>query len=76
MRRVTRVSLSHSERDLVAQEVGAMHQVSYSSCVSTFCRNEMKDRNYKRKKEKNGWPPLYFRWKFLTAPLNHSRDIE
>ena len=27
-RRVTRVSLSHSQRDLVAQEVGVMHQVS------------------------------------------------
>ena len=32
------VSLSHSQRDLVAQEVGVMHQVSYSSSVSTFCR--------------------------------------
>ena len=37
----------HSQRDLVAQEVGVMHQVSYSSSVSTFCRNEIKDRNYK-----------------------------
>ena len=36
-----------SERDLVAQEVGVMHQVSYSSSVSAFCRNEIKDRNYK-----------------------------
>ena len=36
VRRVTRVSLSHSQRDLVAQEVGVMHQVSYSSSVSTF----------------------------------------
>ena len=26
-------------RDLVAQEVGIMHQVSYPSSVSTFCRN-------------------------------------
>ena len=25
----------------------SMHQVSYSSPVSTFCRNEIKDRNYK-----------------------------
>ena len=47
VRRVTRVSLSHSQRDFVAQEVGVMHQVSYSSSVSTFCRNEIKDRNYK-----------------------------
>ena len=47
VRRVTRVSLSHSQRDRVAQEVGVMHQVSYSSSVSTFCRNEIKDRNYK-----------------------------
>ena len=35
VRRVTRVSLSHSQRDLVAQKVGVMHQVSYSSSVST-----------------------------------------
>ena len=41
------VSLSHSQRDLVAQEVSVMHQVSYSSSVSTSCRNEIKDRNYK-----------------------------
>ena len=47
VRRVRRVSLSHSQRDLVAQEVGVMHQVSDSSSVSTFCRNEIKDRNYK-----------------------------
>ena len=40
------MSLSHSKRDLVAQEVGVMHQVSYSSPVS-FCRKEIKDRNYK-----------------------------
>ena len=46
VRRVTRVSLSHSQRDLVAQDVGIMHQVSYSSSVSTFCLNEIKDRNY------------------------------
>ena len=31
---------------LVAQELGIMHQVSYSSSVSTFCQNEIKDRNY------------------------------
>ena len=42
MRRVTRVSLSHSHRDLVAQEVGVMHQVSYSSSVSTLIFVEMK----------------------------------
>ena len=41
------MSLSHSQRDLVAQDVGLMHQVSYSSSVSTFCQNEIKDRNYK-----------------------------
>ena len=28
-KRVTKVSLSHSQRDLLAQEVGVMHQVSY-----------------------------------------------
>ena len=37
--RVTRVRLSQSQRDLEAQEVGAMHQVSYSCSVSIFCRN-------------------------------------
>ena len=47
VRRVMRVSLSHLQRDLVAQEAGIMHRVSYSSSVSTFCRNEIKDRNYK-----------------------------
>ena len=41
------MSLSHSQGDLVAQEVGIMHQVSYSTSVSTFCQNEIKDRNYK-----------------------------
>ena len=45
VRRVIRVSLSHLQRGLVAQEVGIMHQVSYSSSVSTFCLNEIKDRN-------------------------------
>ena len=41
------MSLSHSQRELVAQEVGIMHQVSYSSSVSTLGQNEIKDRNYK-----------------------------
>ena len=41
------MSLSHLQRDLVAQEVGVMHQVSHSSSVSTFCSNEIKERNYK-----------------------------
>ena len=36
MSRVTRVCLSHSQKDRVAQEVGVVHQVSYSSSVSTF----------------------------------------
>jgi len=66
MRRV-RVSLSHVQRDLnVAYEVGIMyHLVSYSSSVSTFCQNEVKDRNYKSVQqhilvsfqEKNGCHP-------------------
>ena len=47
VRRRTRVSLSHSQRDLVAQEVAVMHQVSYSSSVSTFCLNEITDSNCK-----------------------------
>ena len=89
VRRVTRVSLS--QRDFVAQEVGVMHQVSYSSSVSTFCRNEIKDRNYKSVQQhifisfsfSGKWsppPPPYalchFRWKFSTAPLNHNREKE
>ena len=41
------MSLSHSQRDLVALEVGIMHQVSYSSSVSTLGQNEIKDRNYR-----------------------------
>ena len=63
MRRVMRVSLRHSKRDLVAQEMGAMHQVSRSSSVSTFCWNEIKDRNHKTVQhpflfqEKNVCPP-------------------
>ena len=52
----------HSQRDLVAQEMGVMNQVSHSSSVSTFCRSEIKDRNHKSIQhpflfqEKNGWP--------------------
>ena len=42
--RVTRASLSHLQRQLLAQEVGVMHQVSYSISVSIFCQNEIKDR--------------------------------
>ena len=45
--RVTRVSLSHLQIDLVAQEVGVMHPASYSTSASTFFRNEIKDRYYK-----------------------------
>ena len=47
MWRVMRVSLSHSQRDLVALEVGIMHQVLQSSSVSPFCQNEIKDRKKK-----------------------------
>ena len=47
VKRVMRVGLSHSQRDLVAQEVGIMNQVSYSSSLSTFFLNEIKDTNYK-----------------------------
>ena len=43
--RATRASLSHLQRDPGAQEVGIMQQVSYFSSASTFCRNEIKDRN-------------------------------
>ena len=87
--RVTRVSLSHLQRDLVAQEVSVMHRVSYSSSVSTFCRNEIKDRNYKSIQQhifisfsfsgKNWLPPMLddiFVGNFPQAPLNHSREKE
>ena len=36
VRRVTRVSLSHSQRDLVAQEVGVMHQVAHTSPLKSL----------------------------------------
>ena len=58
MRWVTRLSLRYSQRDLVAQELGVMHQVSYSSFVSTSCRNEKKDRNYE-------CPTAYFHFLFF-----------
>ena len=88
VRRVTRVSLSHSQRDLVAQEVGVMHQISYSSSVSTFCQNEIKDRNYKSVhrhvfssfsfsvKKCLAPPMLYviFVGNFPQPSLNHSRE--
>ena len=90
VRRVTRVSLSHSQRDLVAQEVGVMHQVSYSSSVTTFCRNKIKDRNYKSVQQHifisfpfsgKKWlaPPMLdviFVGNFPQPPLNHSREKE
>ena len=89
VRRVTRVSLSHSQRDLAAQEVGIMHQVSQSSSVSTFCQNEIKDRNKSIQQHifisfpfsgKEWLAPRYaqchFHWQFSTAPLNHSGKKE
>ena len=89
VRRVTRLSLSHPQRDLVAQEVGVMHQVSYSSSASTFCRNEIKDRNYKSVQqhiflsfifqEEHGWQLLCsmsFSLEIFHRPLNHSREKE
>ena len=83
VRGVTRVRLSHLQRDLVAQEVGVMHHVSYSSSVSTFCRNEIKDGNYKSIQQHifisfsfsgKKWlgPPYarcHFRWKFSYKTL-------
>ena len=84
VRRVTRVSLSHLQRDLEAQEVGVMHQISYSSSVSTFFSNEIKARSYKSiqwhilffRKKMAGFPyaRCHFRWEFSTVPLNHSRE--
>ena len=79
---VTRASLSHLQRQLLAQEVGIMHKVSNSSSVSIFCQNEIKDRIIRRAsksifsfpflfQKKNGLTPYacHFRWKFSTAPL-------
>ena len=87
-RRVTRVSLSHSQRDLVPQEVGVMHQISYSRSVSRFCRNEIKDKNYKSFQQHlfisfsfsgKRWlaPPMLdvvFVGNFQQPPPNHSRE--
>ena len=84
------MSLSHSQRDLAAQEVGIMHQVSQSSSVSTFCQNEIKDRNKKSiqqhifisfpfsGKEWLASPMLdvIFIGNFPQPPLNHSREKE
>ena len=67
-----------------------MHQVSYSSSVSTFCRNEIKDRNYKSVQQHifisfsfsgKKWlaPPMLdviFIGNFPQPPLNHSREKE
>lgn len=79
VRRVTRVSLSHSQRGLVAQVVGI-------NSVSTFCRNEMKDRNYSIFsfpfifQEKMVQLPIclmsFFVANFPQPPLNHSREKE
>ena len=87
-----RVSLSHSKRDLIAQELGVMRQVSYSSSVSTFFQNEINDRNYKSVQQhifisfsfsgKKKWlppPPMLdviFVENVPQAPLNHSREKE
>ena len=91
VRRLMRVRLSQSQRDLVTQELDVMHQVSYSSSVSTFCQNEIKDRNYYKSIQqhifisfsfsgKRWMAPTYAQchlcWKFSTAPLNHSREKE
>ena len=87
---MTRVSLSDSQRDLVAQEVGVIHEVSYSSSVSTFCRNEIKDRNYKSVKQHvfisfsfsgKKWLPrpmldVIFVGNFPQPPLNRSKEKE
>ena len=73
------MSLGHSQRDLVAQEVGIMHQVSYSSSVSTFCRNELKDRNITIRARTWLAPPtldVIFVANFPQPPLNHSREKE
>ena len=70
--------------------MGVMHQVSYSSSVSTFCRNEIKDRNYKSVQQHifisfsfsgKKWlaPPMLdviFVGNFPQPPLNHSREKE
>ena len=70
--RVKRVSLCHSQRDLVAQEVGVMHQVSYSSSVSTFCRNEIKDKNYKSRASNTIFSfSFLFQEKMAGPPMPH-----
>ena len=64
------MSLNHSHRDLVAKEVGVMHQVPQSSSVSTFCRNEIKDRNnYHKSVLKHIFISYSFSGKKWLAPL-------
>ena len=73
------MSLGHSQRDLVEQEVGVIHQVSYS---------RMKDRNYKSVQQhifisfiffsnKMVGPPMLdviFVENLSQPPLNHGRE--
>ena len=48
VRWVTRVSLSHALAKRPCSPRSGRHaSVSYSSSVSTFCQNKIKDRNYK-----------------------------
>lgn len=79
VKREMRVGLRHSQRDLVAQEVGIMNQVSYSSSLSTFFLNEIKDTNncstayfhffFKGKKRLLlPYDQCRFLWKFSTPP--------
>ena len=83
------MSLNHSQRDLVAQEVGVMHQISYSNSVSTFSRKEIRETLIRASnsifsfpilfQEKNGWSPLClmsFSLEIFHSPLNHSREKE
>ena len=87
VRRVTRVSLSHSQRDLVAQEVGVMHQVSYQH----FAEMKLKTGIIRASNSIFSFPFLFqgkkwlpptpmldviFVGNFPQPPLNHSREKE
>ena len=63
VKRVTRVSLNHLQRDLVAKEVGVMHLVLYQHFVAMKQKTGIIRASYSifsfhiLFQEKNGWPP-------------------
>ena len=80
VRRVTRLSLSHSQRDLVVQEVGVMHQVSRNEIKTGIIRASNSIFSFPFLfQENNGSHPMLdviFVGNFPHSPLNHSREKE